>query len=116
MKEKYLDVVRMVLDRQLLDSNYVECGKVADLELEGGPGELRLVAVLTGPGVAIDRLPRMLRALTGKLLGRRVTRLPWKEVRVITSQIKLGANAAELGLNGAERRAARWLAKLPLAK
>ena len=116
MKEKHLNLVQMVLDHQLLDANYVECGKVADIEIEGGPGELRVTAVLTGPGVAAGHLPRILQALTKKIFGRRVTRIPWNEVRVITSQIKLGSTAAHLGLNAAEQKVARWLARLPLAK
>jgi len=38
VNENHLDVVRMVLDHQLLDANYIECGKVEDVELSGGGG------------------------------------------------------------------------------
>ena len=116
MKEKYLNLVQMVLDHQLIDANYIECGKVTDIEIEGGPDELRVTALLTGPGVAAGHMPRILQALIRKIFGRRVTRIPWSEVRVITSQIKLGSTAPQLGLNAAEQKVARWLARLPLAK
>jgi hypothetical protein len=116
MKEKHLNIVQMVLDHQLLDSNYIECGKVDDLEIEGGEGELKITALLTGPGVATDRLPSFLRPLAKWLFGRRVSRIPWEEVLIISGQIKLRSRADALGLNRAEKKAASWLEKLPGAK
>lgn len=116
MNEKHLDLVRMVLDRQLLDSKYVECGKVSDVELTGGVGELRVTALLTGPGVAVRRLPGFLQSLARWLLGARVTRVPWREVQFITSHIKLNSHATDLGLAGAENKVAAWLKKLPMSE
>lgn len=116
MKEKHLDIVRMVLDHQLLDSNYIECGKVDDVELTGGVGELRITALLTGPGVAVRQLPGFLQSLGRWLFGARVTRVPWREVQVITSQIKLNSHAADLGLDRAENEIAVWLKKLPMSE
>jgi hypothetical protein len=116
MKEKHLDLVRMVLDHQLLDSNYVECGKVDDVELAGGVGELTVRALLTGPGVAVGRLPGFLQSLARRLFGARATRVPWGEVQVITSHIKLNSHATDLGLAGAENKVAAWLKKLPMSE
>jgi hypothetical protein len=116
MKEKHLDLVRMVFDHQLIDANSVECGKVEDVELTGDAGELRVVGVLTGPGAAASRLPHWLAEAARKIFGSRVTPVPWEEVYVITSQIKLKSTATELGLFEADRRAAEWLRKLPGAE
>jgi|KBSSwiStaDraftv2_1062776.scaffolds.fasta_scaffold23478_3 sporulation protein YlmC with PRC-barrel domain len=116
MKEKHLDLVRMVFDHQLIDANSVECGKVEDVELAGDAGELRVVGVLTGPGAAAGRLPHWLAKAARKIFGGRVTRVPWEEVYVITSQIKLKSRASELALAGSDRRAAEWLRKLPGAE
>lgn len=116
MKEKYLDVVRNLLDCQLLDANYIECGRVEDIELRGGIGRLEIIALITGPGAAARRLPALLQPLARKLFGSRETRVPWSEVLVITGQIKLKSRAAELGLAEEEERAAKWLRRLPRAE
>src|SRR5205085_5121003 len=103
MNEKHLDIVRRVLDHQLLDSNYIECGKVEDVELTSGAGELAVTAIITGPGAAAERLPGWLRSLWRRLMGASEKRLPWAEVLIITSQIKLRSRATELGLAEVER-------------
>lgn len=114
MKERHLDLVRMVCDHQLLDANYVECSKVEDLELEGGPGELKVVALLTGPGAAADRLPAWMAKFAKKLFGDQIRRVPWREVHVITSRIKLKSKASNLQL--ADDRIVQWLKNLPNAE
>jgi hypothetical protein len=113
VNENHLDVVRMVLDHQLLDANYIECGKVEDVELSGGVGRLEVTGLVTGPGAAAERLPGLLRGLAKRLLGARVTRVPWEEVLIITSQVKLKSRASNLGLATEEERAARWFRRLP---
>ena len=116
MKEKHLDIVRMVLDHQLLDSNYIECGKVEDVELTGGVGELAVTALITGPAAAAVRLLGWLRPLWRGLAGARETRIPWAEVHIITSQIKLRSRATELGLTEEEKPLAEALKRLPEAE
>jgi hypothetical protein len=117
MNEKHLDLVHRLLDCQLLDANYVECGKVEDVELKGGAGKLEVTALITGPGAAAERAPGLLRPLVRKLLGSRVTRVPWGEVLVITGgQIKLKSRADQLGLAAEESRVARRLENIPGAK
>jgi len=116
VSEKHLDVASMVLDRQLLDANYVECGKVEDVELSGGVGRLEVTGLVTGPGAAAERLPSLARGLARRLLGARVTRVPWSEVLILASQIKLKSRGDDLGLTGAETRVANWLRKIPGAE
>lgn len=116
MKEKHLDVARGLLDCQLIDANYIECGKVDDVELTGGVGRLEITALITGPGAAVRRLPALLRSPARKLFGSRETRVPWSEVSIITGQIKLKSRAAELGLAEEEEKAARRLRRLPGAE
>lgn len=116
MKEKHLDLARMVMDHQLLDANNVECGKVNDIEIEGGPGELKITALLTGPGLAIQFLPGFVQAAAEKIFGCRVARVPWEEVLIITGQIKLKSRAAELGLADMEQKIAERLKRFPGAQ
>ena len=112
----FLDLGRMVMDHQLLDSDYVECGKVDDVELEMVNGELRAVALLSGPGPASNHLPRWAGALMRALLGRRSTRVSWREVSIIENRIKLRSTAEALGLGEADRAASRWIARFPGAE
>jgi hypothetical protein len=112
----FLDLVRMVLDHQLLDADYMECGKVDDIELTLEDGELRATALLTGPSAAMTHLPRWIRPFARALLGRRLTRLPWVEVALVDSRIKLRSTAHDLGLDRADRRAGGWIEKLPGAR
>jgi hypothetical protein len=116
MNENHLDVARRLLDCQLLDANYVECGKVEDVELTGGVGKLEITALITGPGAAVRRLPALLQSPARKLFGSRETRVFWSEVAVAAGQIKLKSRAAELGLAEEEEKAVRLLRRLPGAE
>jgi hypothetical protein len=112
----FLDLVRGVMDHQMLDSDLIECGKVDDVELEMVSGELRAVALYSGPGSASVHLPRWAGALMRKLFGRRSTRVSWREVAIIDSRIKLRSRAVTLGLGEADRVASRWIARFPGAE
>lgn len=114
MTQDYLDMGRQVLDRQLVDANNVPCGRVDDIELEGGAGsELKIKALLVGNGAASNRLPELFKALSQKIFGQRVIRVPWSEVSIITDHIKLKSRADELGLGEAESPATKLISKLP---
>ena len=114
MKSAYLDLLRQVLDHQILDSSDLPCGIVDDLEMEGEVGKaLRVTAILTGPGVWQSRLPRPFARLVNKLICARVTRIPWEEVETVTETINLRCKASELGLNKTDRKAAHLIAKVP---
>ena len=114
MTQGYLDMARQVLDRQLVDANNVPCGRVDDIELEGGAGsELKITALLVGNGAASNRLPELWKALSQKIFGHRVVRVEWSEVSVITAHIKLKSKADELGLGEAKSPAKRFISRLP---
>jgi len=114
MKAVALDLVREVLDHELIDVEGVPCGMVDDIELDGEPGKpLRVVALLTGPAVAQARLARWMAHLLRWLFGGRHTRIEWSHVKRLGEGVELDASAAELGLDRIERTLGRWLARLP---
>jgi sporulation protein YlmC with PRC-barrel domain len=109
-----LDIARQILDRQLVDSNNVPCGKVDDVEIEGGASDkLKIKALLVGNGVTSERLPELFKFVSRAVFGRRVVRVPWSEVSVITQHVKLKSRADELGLGEAGGAASRFIKKLP---
>ena len=96
MTQEFLDIARQVLDRQLVDSNNVPCGKVDDVEIEGrAGGELKIRALLVGNGAASDRLPELFKAISGALFGRRIVRVPWSEVSVTLRASRTAAGSRE---------------------
>lgn len=113
VSQDFLDVSRQVLDRQIADVNNVECGKVDDLELQGGVGELKITAILVGTGVASDRLPVLARVLVQKIFGRRTVRIPWDQVVIINEQIKLKSEASAFGLAESRSKAFKIISVLP---
>lgn len=116
MRPAHLDLVRMVLDHQLLDADNYECGKVDDLEVEIAKGELRVTAILTGADVAARHLPRWLQPLARRVFGRRRVRIPWSEVYYVHSHVRLRSRAAHYGLNRSDRELAPWLSRLPRSR
>jgi sporulation protein YlmC with PRC-barrel domain len=114
MKEDYLDIVRQVLDHEVVDSNNLPCGMVDDLEVEGGPGgELRVTALLVGAGAWTRRLPSAFEGPAGFIFGQQQTRVPWSQVESVTERVKLRSEAKDLGLGGADRRASKLLEGVP---
>ena len=112
MSEHHLDIVRQVLDRQVVDTNFVHCGRVDDLELSG-KSKLRLTAIMIGNGASSERLPEFLKRVLQYLFGDRITKIPWSEVKVIKDVIQLTSTAKELGLDEREGWAYRFIRKLP---
>lgn len=115
----YSDLVRMLLDHQLLDADYVECGKVDDIEIEiMDDGTLRASAIFTGRGAAFDHLPDWMAGIMQKIFGKKSKRIPWGEIALIDSRVKLRSTADALGLPVAaeDGAVARWLSKLPGAR
>ena len=107
-----LDLVFGVLDHQLVDPDGRRCGKVDDLELEGGPGEEpRVTAILTGTGYWRGRAGGLLAWLSRRLDARK--RIEWDAVGEIKSAVELTSSAEELGLGRGDDRAARWIRRLP---
>jgi sporulation protein YlmC with PRC-barrel domain len=113
MNQDYLDLAREVMDRQIVDSNNLPCGKVDEIEVTGGVGQLKIKALLVGGEARSGRLPSLLRMLVQKFFPSKTVRVPWSEVSIITHQIKLKSTARKLGLDRAERKAAALLTRLP---
>jgi hypothetical protein len=114
MNSENVDLVRDVLDHEVVDSDGVPCGMVDDLELEGGPGSpLTVVALRIGPGAWTDRLPWIFPRLARMLVGRNQDRIPWSEVALTGDRIQLKSTANELGLNAGDRKLEKWLRKIP---
>ena len=108
----FLDLVRQVLDRQVVDANHFPCGKVDDIEVEGKT-KLRITALLIGNGPASERLPELPRAASQKIFGKSVARVPWSEVDVITHEVKLKSRAKDLKLDERTGFAHKLISKLP---
>ena len=98
-----------LLDLPLLDSQGCYCGIVDDVALDEDDGDLRVAALLVGPGAYLRRLPKWASGLIGLIAGNRSVRVPWNAVEAIDSAVRLTQTAVELGLNVGERRAARAL-------
>lgn len=114
MNQDFLDMARQVLDRQVVDANHFACGKVDDLEIEGGE-KLKITAILIGNGAASERLPELVKVISQKIFGRRTVRIPWSEVNVITDEVKLKSTAEELNLDERKGFAFKIVSRLPMA-
>jgi sporulation protein YlmC with PRC-barrel domain len=112
MSQDHLDLIRQVLDRQVIDSNHFPCGKVDDLEIKGTK-DLKVTALLIGNGAASQRLPALAKWISQALFGTGTVRVPWTEVSVITDSVKLRSTAGHLGLNERKGRVYRLISKLP---
>jgi sporulation protein YlmC with PRC-barrel domain len=112
MSEHHLDLVRQLLDRQVVDKNHVCCGKVDDivLDLTGKP---KVTAILVGNGAASDRLPEFARWWSQTLFGHSVTRIPWSDVLVVGDVIKLASDAKDHDLDERRGWAYELVSKLP---
>jgi len=111
VSEHHLDIIRQVLDRQLVDANHNHCGKVDDVELD--LKREKVVALLVGNAFASDRLPEFARYVSRKLFGRGRTKIPWSEVSVITDDIKLAQDAKEYGLDERKGFIFEFISNLP---
>jgi sporulation protein YlmC with PRC-barrel domain len=111
--ERPLDLLRDVLDHTIVDAEGTPCGMVDDLLLDGGPGQLKVTALLVGPGPLLRRLPRALERAASALFGRRYARVLWSEIESIGATIRLRSPAAKLGLGRWDRKVGRWLSRMP---
>lgn len=108
-----IKLVAELLDLPLLDAAGKFCGIVDDVELDGSPGkELRLKALLVGPGAYRGRMPKWAMWLVGKIAGERITRVPMDEVRAIDSVVHLMRRGSELGLEKSEHAAGKCIPRM----
>lgn len=108
--DSLIKLVSELLDLPLFDVEGKYCGIVDDVELTGGPGkDLKLKALLVGPGAYAPRLPRWAMWIVAKIAGDRITRVPMDMVHSIGAAVHLECTGWDLGLHRSERRAARWI-------
>jgi sporulation protein YlmC with PRC-barrel domain len=105
-----IKLVSELLDLPLVDSEGMYCGIVDDVELTGGPGrELKLRALLVGPGAYAGRLPKWAMRLIVVIAGDRLIRIPMDKIRTITTVVHLECPGRDLGLHKSETRAGKWI-------
>ena len=89
-----------LLDAQLVDRGGFRCGRVDDIELDGGPGrETSVAALLTGPGVWPDRIHANVRRVAAAVLSPLARRIAWDEVEEIRAAVQLRQTIRQLGLD-----------------
>jgi hypothetical protein len=109
-----LDLVRDVLDRQLLDREGRPFGKVDGIVLELRSGEPPRVAALeVGAATRLGRLPRRLTRWLAPLTRRaRATRIPKSAVLAVGKDVRVDADATRTPAWNVER----WLAERIIAR
>jgi hypothetical protein len=113
----YLKLVGEVRDLQIVDVEGRRCGIADEVELSGSVGEkLKISRLLVGPGAYSRRLPRWINALIRIIAGQRVVRVPWAEVKRITSVIELKGAAERYGLARGDRILEQLLSRIPGAR
>jgi hypothetical protein len=111
-QNEQIDLAYRLLDLDLVDSEGRRCGKVDDLELEGGPGELTYVAAIrTGPGALPARFQPRFRDFARRLLRSGFKSVPSALVDDFDSAVTLTETAEELGLAAGDRALADWFGR-----
>jgi sporulation protein YlmC with PRC-barrel domain len=113
MTNRSLDLLRDVLDHEIVDVEGVSCGMVDDIELGNSAEGPRVVALLVGPGAWSPRLPALLRWLAETMVGHGVVRVPWEQVAHVAETIKLKSKASTLHLGRVDRKVGAWLSRMP---
>jgi hypothetical protein len=111
---KSFDLMRDLLDHELVDCDGTACGMVDDVELAPtgkNEGALEIVALWSGVGAWTPRLPAFARIAIRAIAGARRRRIDFGEVEAISEVIRLKSSAASLRLGVADRKAGRWLAR-----
>ena len=105
-----IKLVSQLLDLPLIDKDGNYCGVVDDIELSGAAGkEVRLKALLVGPGAYQGRMPGWAMWLVRKLAGNRITRVPVAEIETIGTAVSLKVTADSLALHKSENAVRAWI-------
>ena len=110
-----IDLLRDVLDHEIVDSDGVSCGMVDDIEFVATPKGPAVAALLVGPGAWLTRVPSLVAVIGEWLFGRSRVAVPWAHVVEISEVIRLDTKAADLRLGRLDVKVGRWLAKLPMS-
>lgn len=113
---KLVDLGFVLMDRQLIDADGRRCGKVDDLDLDGGPGEeATVVAVVSGPEAWRAGKHGPIGWIAASLFGGRddTAVIPLAAIDELGPTIKLKSTAAGLGLGHGDDRAAEFVRRIP---
>jgi sporulation protein YlmC with PRC-barrel domain len=103
-------LVSQLVDLPIIDKDERWCGIVDDVELAGAAGkEMRVKALLVGPGAYRGRMPGWAFWLVRKIAGDRMVRVPVDEIIEIGSVVKLKSTARKLKLHQVEDKARSWI-------
>ena len=109
-----VDLGLRLLDDQLFDAEEHRCGRVDDIQLEGGPGRRTEVsALLVGPGAWASRLRRPFADAVAALGPAYVHRIAWSDVTRVGTSVALSKPAGELGLESADGRNVQFVESPP---
>ena len=105
-----IKLVAELLDLPIQDKDGRWCGVVDDVEFSGRVGEdVRIAALLVGPGAYDGRMPGWLFAISRVVIGDGMVRVPIAEVETVGSVVKLKCAAAKLKLGAGDDRARHWI-------
>jgi hypothetical protein len=108
-----IKLVSQLLDLPLVDKDARWCGIVDDVEFTGGVGkELRIKALLVGPGAYAGRMPGWMFWLVRSIAGDHIARVPMDEIATITSAVHLKCAAEKVGLHKVEDKVRRWIPRV----
>jgi len=107
------ELMRDIVDHELVDVTGTSCGQVDDVELSADGGSIS--ALLVGSGVWSRRLPALAHVVIARLGLRARVRVPVASIESIEEVIRLNAKASELGLGVPDRRVGKWLSHLPMS-
>jgi sporulation protein YlmC with PRC-barrel domain len=113
MRRQSLDLLREVVDHEIVDADGEACGIVDDIALRNTAAGPVIDALLVGPGAWLPRLPALLHWLGIRIFGQHVLRVPWSEVERVAETVQLKSKASALHLGRLDRKAGTWLSKLP---
>jgi sporulation protein YlmC with PRC-barrel domain len=115
-----VDVVRDLLDKQVVDRNGREMGRVDGVAFEQRSGEApRLAELLIGPSVLGDRLhpavARFISAFESAALSgvARPVRIAAGDIGEIEGQVRIDRPIGETGADIVERLVRTWITRIP---
>lgn len=105
-----IKLVSQLLDLPITDRDGEWCGVVDDVELSGSAGkEMRIKALLVGPGAYEGRMPGWLFAITSAILGDKIVRVPVEKIDTVGSAVQLKVTSADLGLDSGDEKVRPWI-------
>ena len=106
-------LVSQLLDLPIIDRDERWCGIVDDVEFYGVPGkEMRVKALLVGPGAYEGRMPAWMYWMVRKVAGNRMAHVPADQIIEIGSVVKLKSTAEELKLHQVENKVRGWIPRV----